>query len=91
MRTVLYVLQAIDAMETSIALRQPRHFEQNRMVRPFSHGGFPTLLVGFALGDVVRDRIMRRAPEQAREGANAAQALANVDGILNTQRSMRAP
>ena len=90
-RTVLYALQAVDAFETSIALRRPRRYEQNRIMRPFAHGGFPTLIVGFAVGDLVRDAVTRRAPEPVRDGANAAQALANVDGILNTQRSMRAP
>ena len=60
-------------------------------MRPFSHGGIPTLVLGFALGDIARERLTQRSPERQRETANAAQALANLDGILNTRRALRAP
>ena len=90
-RAALYALQAIDAVQTAIALRHERRYEQNRMLRPFAHGGLPTLLFGFAIGDVVRDAATRRAPQPVRDGADGAQALSNLDGILNTRRAMRAP
>jgi hypothetical protein len=91
LRAVVYAFQAYDAAQTAAALRHEHRREQNAMVRPFSHGGFATLALGFALGDVARERILRRAPEAVRDGADAAQAFTNLDGILNTRRTMRAP
>ncbi|MBV8580055.1 MAG: hypothetical protein JOZ86_05420 [Candidatus Eremiobacteraeota bacterium] len=88
---LVYVLQAYDAVQTSIALRAHNRYEQNGSMRPFSHGGLPTIALGFALGDLTRARLLRHAPEEVSESANAAQALANLDGILNTRRTLRAP
>lgn len=90
-RAIVYVLQAFDAAQTSAALRRSGRYEQNRMMRPFAHGGTLTLALGFALGDVARDRLLAHAPERLRDAANGAQALANIDGILNTRRALRAP
>jgi hypothetical protein len=91
LRAVVYAFQAYDAAQTAVALRHEHRREQNPIMRPFSHGGFATLALGFALGDVARERILRRAPEVVRDGANSAQAFSNLDGILNTRRTMHAP
>lgn len=91
LRPALYALQAIDAVQTAAALRKPYRSETNPMLRPFTHGGIPTIALGFALGDITRDRMFRRASHRERQSIDALQAISNVDGIIMTARSMRAP
>lgn len=90
-RILLYVLQTYDAVQTAAALRKHNQVERNPMVRPFTRGGVATLVLGFAAGNLARDMLLRRAPDEVRAAANAAQAFANLDGIITTRGSVREP
>jgi hypothetical protein len=89
-RVALYVLQAFDAVQSGYALRGHGRYEQNGMMRPFSHGGAVTMGLGFALGDVLRGVALRRSSEGVRIGADALQGVSNIEGILATRAVMRA-
>jgi hypothetical protein len=90
-RAILYALQIFDAVQTGAALRRHGRFEQNPTVRPFARAGTLGIALGFALGDLARDRALRHAPAALRSSVSDLQALANLDGILTTQQSFRAP
>jgi hypothetical protein len=84
-------LQAYDALQTAAALRRPGRYEQNGTLRPFTRGGAAGIAFGFALGDLLRERALRAAPESVRNSANALQALGNIDGIITTRRALHGP
>jgi hypothetical protein len=90
-RPILYSLQAFDAIQTAQALHKSGRYEQNGMLRPFTHGGAPTIMAAFAIGDIVRDRIFKRARPAHRDAIDATQALSNIEGIITTSHSMHGP
>ena len=89
-RAALYVLQAFDSVQSARALRVGGSYERNTLLRPFSHAGSTGMALGFALGDVVRDLVLRHSPEQVRRAADAAQAASNLEGILATRAALSA-
>jgi len=90
-RPLMYALQAFDAVQTANALRKTGRYESNGMLRPFTHGGAPTIFAGFAIGDILRDKLFAHARASHRDAIDAAQALSNVEGIVTTAHSLRGP
>ena len=84
----MYVLQGIDAVQTGAAVRAGGR-EQNPMLRPLSHSALG-MAAGFALGDVIRGALVRRAPDRVKTAVDGAQAASNLEGILFTRASLDA-
>jgi hypothetical protein len=80
---LLYVVQALDAGVSARDFRAGK-YETNPLMRPFSHGGFATMMGGFLLGDALRDTVLSRASPEIRNAADAAQAVSNVAGFLQS-------
>jgi hypothetical protein len=89
-RAALYVLQAFDSVQSARALRFGGAAERNALMRPFSHAGAGGMALGFALGDVLRDVVLRRSPKEVKLAADAAQAASNLEGILATRAAVSA-
>lgn len=89
LQALVYALQGIDAMQSAAAFRRGGH-EINPMMQPFSHGGAPTMMAGFALGDLLRNALLRHASQGTRNTADGAQALSNLAGILQTNNALHA-
>lgn len=80
-------LQATDAVQTAKNIGHGAH-EYNPMMAPFSHGGAPMMMGGFALGDLVRHALLRHASQGTRNTADGAQALMNALGIMQTNHNL---
>lgn len=87
LHAILYGLQAADAMRSAQDFKVGGH-ETNPMLAPFSHGGAPMMALGFGLGDVLRNVLLRHASQGTRNTADGGQALSNLAGILQTGRDM---
>ena len=88
LRGTMYVLQIADAVISADTFRQGAR-EENPMMRPFSHGGLPMMLVGFGMGDILHRIVMHRASVGAKNTANALQAASNVEGIIQSLSAER--
>ena len=90
LRPAMYGAQAYDAFNTAQFLRSSppgvNRFETDALMRPFSHGGAPTMLAGFAIYDVLKDLFTRHNPK-LRAILEAAQLVQNVGGIAKTNAS----
>ena len=84
LRGTMYVLQIADAIISANGFEHQGMKETNPMMRPFSHGGLPMMLVGFGLGDVLHRIVMRKASVGAKNTANALQAASNIEGIAQS-------
>ena len=84
LRGTMYVLQVADAIISANGFEHQGMKEMNPMMRPFSHGGLPMMLVGFGLGDVLHHIVMRKASAGEKNTANALQAASNVEGIVQS-------
>jgi hypothetical protein len=89
-RAALYVLQALDSVQSARAMRFGGADERNSFMRPFSHSGAAGMALGFALGDVLRDAAFRHSPKEVKLAADAAQAASNLEGILATRAALNA-
>lgn len=87
LRALVYGLQAADAANSSKAFGKGLH-ETNPLMRPFSHGGPLMMGGGFALGDLVRNALLRHASQGTQNTAAAAQALSNLLGIGQTNAAL---
>lgn len=56
----LYASQIYDAVQSAHNLRKGQ-VETTFIMRPFSHGGVPTMLLGFIVQDVALDVLLRNA------------------------------
>ena len=85
----MYLLQAYDAQNSAKAFRNGEH-ETNPMMKPFSHGGAPTMALGFAGGDLLRNALLKHfhATPATESAVDGAQALQNALGIMQTDRNM---
>jgi hypothetical protein len=82
-------LQAADAINSANAFRTHGEHETNPMMAPFSHGGAPTMMAGFGIGDLLRHALLRHASQGTKNTADAAQAVMNALGILQTNNDAR--
>lgn len=100
-RTIMYVAQIADAFISANFFAR-KHFvnqssgdvyttahETNPMMKPFSHGGVGMMVVGFAVGDILRGQLFRRSSSRTRAAVDYAQGASNVAGILETNASWR--
>lgn len=85
-----YGLQAADAFNSASHFRHGEH-ERNPFMAPYSHGGAPTMLAGFAIGDVIRNLAMKHASEGNKHAAMYLQAAANLIGIALTNTGGGSP
>lgn len=83
-RYLMYAAQLADAMNSGGAFAHNGEHETNPMMAPFSHGGAPTMAVGFGLGDLLHHYLLRHVSQGTRNTADAIQALSNVAGIMQT-------
>jgi hypothetical protein len=81
---VLYAIQALDAARTDAGIRHCRMKESNPLMRPFAHGGFLMLESAFAIGDLIRWRLLRHASAGTRRELDEVQIGTNAEGILQT-------
>jgi len=81
---LMYAAQLADAVNSASAFKNNGEHETNPMMKPFSHGGAPTMALGFGLGDLLRNAVLRHASPGTRNTADAAQAASNLMGILQT-------
>ena len=84
LRGTMYVLQIADAIISADGFEHHKMREGNPIMRPFSHGGLPMMLVGFGMGDVLHRIVMRRASVGTKNTANALQAAANIEGVIQS-------
>ena len=84
LRGTMYVLQVADAIVSANGFEHYKMTEDDPVMRPFSHGGLPMMLVGFGLGDVLHRIVMRKASAGEKNTANALQAASNVEGIVQS-------
>ncbi len=85
---LMYALQAADAVKSGQLFQHPSTYETNPMMKPFSHGGAPTMALGFGLGDILRNALLRHASQGTRNTADILQGLSNVQGIAQTQHAL---
>ena len=81
LRGTMYVLQIADAIISADGFEHHKMTEDDPVMRPFSHGGVPTMLVGFGVMDVLHRIVMRRASVGEKNGFNALQSAVNIEGI----------
>jgi hypothetical protein len=86
-RTIMYALQAVDAEESARSLRLGAT-ETNFRLKPFSHGGTPMMLAGFAAWDLVSGFVQRRWPTRLKTAVDAGQTASNVAGLLQTEAAI---
>ena len=89
LRGTMYVLQIADAIISADGFEHHAMTEDDPMMRPFSHGGLPMMLVGFGMGDILHRIVMHRASVGAKNTANALQAASNVEGIIQSLSAER--
>lgn len=65
--------------------------ESDWVMKPFSHGGGSTMLLGFALQDIATDQLMKRQPLWQKNAMLSFQILGSVWGIIATNRAMSNP
>lgn len=87
LRDAMYGAQLYDAVNSANFMRSPRSFETDPFMRPFSHGGVPTMLAGFALTDLIRNLALRHASTGTKNLGDILQFLANAQGIAQTNRA----
>jgi hypothetical protein len=90
LQALMYALQAYDSANTAKDVARGGK-ETNPLLAPFSHGGAPTMALGFALGDLLRNHLLKHASQGTRNTADGAQALTNLLGIMQTNSAMSQP
>ncbi len=86
-RMILYGLQAYDAVNSANAFAHHGEHETDPLMQPFSHGGAPTMALGFGLYDLLHHALLRHASQGTRNTADFGQAALNAAGILQTNRN----
>lgn len=89
LRIAEYALQAVDANLSGIAMTKHGAIEGNLEMKPFSHGGIPMFLVGYALYDIVSGALTRRWKVAHKNAGAIVQIGTNVQGILRTMATDR--
>jgi hypothetical protein len=85
LRVTLYGVQLADALVTSNAIKQCGGRENFIPLRPFTHGGAATYLIGFAAFDLVAQTLLRRTPWARR--MEVMQAASSIAGLAMDARS----
>lgn len=86
-RNAMYLAQLADAVNSTRGFKSGEH-ETNPTMRPFSHGGIPMMLLGFGIGDALRDHLLRHASKGTRNTADAMQTVLNLAGIAQTNADL---
>lgn len=90
LRVTMYALQATDAILSGVTFnRHPGDREGNPQMRPFSHGGVPMFIAGYAVWDIVSGALTRRFKASHKDLITVQQIGSNVDGILTTAATAR--
>lgn len=88
LRVIMYALQIVDAEESARLFRRGG-YETHAGMKPFSHGGFATMALGFAIQDILRDLALRRSGAQTQNAFDYLQVGNNVVGIMQTEATLR--
>jgi hypothetical protein len=84
LRLVQYAGQALDATLSGAVLHTGNALETNPQMKPFSHGGTATMLLGYALYDLVSGALQRRMKPAEKDAIAEQQILSNAEGSITT-------
>lgn len=89
LRMSMYALQLADATLSGITDTRLGAHEGNPQMKPFSHGGVPMFIVGYAAWDILSGALERRFRPSQKNALAVAQIGSNINGILTTVATAR--
>lgn len=84
----LYFTQAYDAV-VSVRMFKQGEVEMDPLMKPFSHGGVPMMLAGFAAQDLVRGFVLRNASVGQKNTEMGVQTALEIASIIGDSRVRR--